>query len=453
MRKVFIAILFVLALLVGVGSMLGITPRYVLATPAVATGIGAKLLCSARYVSSFPAQQAFDDLVQYSPALQYLSVDYEDDTKTVSTSFFGLASSQAHFLPGIGCANEFDQVHERAALSTNELARLASHWPHGNRVESKQASMQALLEEILTQDNQLGLNTRALLLVHDGHILAEAYGQGSGPNTPLLGWSMAKSLMSVMLGNLALRGRLDPQRAPLFSSWANDSRRDIHLQDLLHMSDGLAFSEEYNPGDDATAMLFTEPSASAYALGKPLIHPPGTHFNYSSGTANLLSRLYFEHTGGNLQAAYDDYVENIFIPMSFQDAIFETDASGVFVGSSYFYASARDWARLGQLMLNEGEINGRRIVSKEWVAQSTAANATENNKAYGYQWWLNDGGNSLRWPDLPSDSFAATGNRQQYLMVVPSMQAVIVRLGWTSGSYPANEHFSRILDAVEASGQ
>jgi len=453
MRKIFVTVLFAVLLIAGVGTMLGITPRYVLAAPSVATGIGAKLLCSARYVSEFSEQQAFEDLVQYSPILQYLNVGYDDANRAVTASFFGLNTTTARYMPGLGCANEFEQVHGRDEFMPHQPARLASHWPHGNRVETTSAPLQILLEDILAQDNQLGLNTRALLLVHEGKIVAEAYGQGSGPNTPLLGWSMAKSLMSVMLGNLVLRGRLDPQHTPLFSEWEGDGRRDIRLQDLLHMSDGLAFSEQYNPGDDATAMLFTAPSAAAYALAKPLNHPPGTHFNYSSGTANLLSKLYFEHTGGTLQSAYDDYVENIFIPLSFQDAVFETDASGVFVASSYFYASARDWARLGQLMLNGGEINGRRIVSKDWVMHSSAANDTENNKAYGYQWWLNDGGPTLRWSELPKDSYAAQGNRQQYLMVVPSMQAVIVRLGWTSGNYPVNEQFARILSAVATSEQ
>jgi len=451
MHKTLVVLLFVLLVIVGVGAMLGITLRYVLATPSIATGIGSKILCSARYVSSFSAPLAFEDLAQYSPALQYLQVDYDDAAQTVTTSLFGLSTTKAQYLPGIGCANEFSEVHNRDGLVPSEPTRLASHWPHGNRVESTDAPMKALLEEILAEDNKLGLNTRALLLVHEGQIVAEAYGQGSGPNTPLLGWSMAKSLMSVMLGNLVLRDKLDPQQTPLFSEWAHDARRDIHLQDLLHMSDGLEFSEQYNPGDDATAMLFTESSASAYALDKPLLHPPGTHFNYSSGTANILSKLYFDHTGGTLQSAYDDYAENILTPMSFQDAVFETDASGIFVGSSYFYASARDWARLGQLMLNGGEINGRRIVSKDWVAHSTTPNDSENNQAYGYQWWLNDGGPTLRWPDLPTDSFAAQGNRQQTLMVLPSRDAVIVRLGWTSGNYPVNENFAKVLDAVTAS--
>jgi len=451
MRRILITILLVLLLVAGAGSMVGITPRYLAAVPSVGTGIGAKLLCSARYISHFSEQQAFDDLVQYSPALQYLKVDYDDEHKSVTTSLFGLSTTTARFLPGIGCANEYPQVHIRDELVPDRIAELTSRWPEGNGVETIDTPLQSLLEDVLAEDNQSGLNTRALLLVHNGQIVAEAYGQGSEPDTPLLGWSMSKSLMSVMLGNLVLRDKLDPTHTPLFSQWSGDARRDIQLQYLLHMSDGLEFSEEYNPGDDATAMLFTEPSAAAYAMSKPSRYPPGTYFNYSSGTANLLSQLYFDHTGGSLQTAYNDYIENIYGPMSFQNAIFETDASGVFVGSSYFYASARDWARLGQLMLNGGEINGHRIVSSTWVAQSIVPNGTENEKAYGYQWWLNQGDPSLRWPDLPVDAFAAQGNRQQVLMVVPSAEAVIVRLGWTSGSYPVNDNFATILAAVAVS--
>lgn len=448
MRKVVVAFAFLVLLITGVASLNGITPRYVLAAPSVASGIGAKLLCSAHYVSGFSVERGFEDLVQYSPALRYLTVEYDEAQRSVSASFFGISKTTAKYQDGIGCANQYPQQSARETLEPNDIARLASVWPHGNRVDFIQPPMQGLLEEILAQDNQQGLNSRALLVVQDGQIIAEVYGQDSGPNTPLLGWSMTKSLMSVMLGNLELRGKLDMEKTPVFSQWSDDGRRDIRVEDLLHMSDGLDFSEQYDPGDDATAMLFTEPSASLYTMQKPLSHIPGTYFNYSSGTANLLSKLYFDNTGGSLQSAYDDYIENIYIPMSFQDAILETDASGVFVGSSYFYASARDWARLGQLMLNKGEINGRRIVSREWVAKSIAANETENNRAYGYQWWLNSGNTDLRWPDLPADSFAAQGNRQQVLMVIPSSRTVIVRLGWTSGNYPINENFARILGAV-----
>lgn len=301
---------------------------------------------------------------------------------------------------------------------------------------------------MVSQDNDIGLNTRALLVVKNGDIIAETYAQGAGPDTPLLGWSMAKSLMSVMLGNLAYRGLLDADEMPGFDSWADDERADIRIRDLLTMTDGLDFSEQYNPGDDATAMLFTEASASGYAIGRPALHPPGTHYNYSSGSANILSRVYFNRTGGTLADSLADYRRHIAGPMSFQHAVFEPDARGVLVGSSYFYASTRDWARLGQMMLQGGVLNGERVVSEDWVAQSTRPNNSDNQKAYGYQWWLNTGNAALRWPDLPADAYAARGNREQRLMVIPSQNLVIVRLGWTSGSYPTNDRFTEIVEAL-----
>lgn len=447
MRKVLTSLALSLLILVGTTSLLGVTPNYVMSAPDIGGGIGAKLLCSAVYVSGFGKAQAFTDLEQYSPLLRYLDVQYDDNARTVQASLLGMGKTTALYLPGLGCANEYPDEHARNTLQPQPMAHLDSRWPHGNRVDSIQPQTQALIDNLVAEDNREGLNTRALLVVHRGQIVAESYAQGAGPNTPLIGWSMSKSLTSVMLGNLLLRGKLDITQRPVFTQWSQDARRDISLQNMLQMSDGLSFSERYSPGDDVSTMLFTQASITDYALARPLEHPPGVHFNYSSGTANLLARVYYDHTGGSLQTAYDDFMENIALPLSFQDAVFETDAEGVFVGSSYFYASARDWARLGQLMLNGGEINGRRVVSEDWVAQSTAPNSSENNRAYGYQWWLNGGGDDLRWPDLPADVFAAQGNRQQVLMVLPAQELVMVRLGWTSGSYPINERMARIAES------
>ncbi|MFT5843709.1 MAG: CubicO group peptidase (beta-lactamase class C family), partial [Pseudohongiellaceae bacterium] len=145
------------------------------------------------------------------------------------------------------------------------------------------------------------------------------------------------------------------------------------------------------------------------------------------------------------QGNYDAYMESIHQALAFQNAIFEVDASGVFMGSSYLYASARDWARIGQLMLNGGTINGARIMTEDWVSRATTPNTSENQRAYGYQWWLNRGNEELRWSDMPADAYSAQGNRQQYLMVIPSLDLVIVRLGWTAGGYPVNEIFSEII--------
>ncbi len=446
MKKIIATAIIVFALAFAFAS--GITPTYVVNAPGVATGIGAKLLCSSRYVSGLSPQQSYDDLVQYSSILQYLDVDYDESEKTVTTSLFGLGRTTASYYPGVGCYTDFEGFEARANANLQPMPVFNSRWPHGTRVDTIDVEMQRQLSAMVSQDNGNGLDTRALLVVKNGDIVAEAYAQGAGPETPLLGWSMAKSLMSVMLGNLAWRGLLDVDEAPGLEGWAGDERADIRIRDLLTMTDGLDFSEVYEPGSDATSMLFTEPSASGYAIGRPALHPPGTQFNYSSGTANILSRIYFNRTGGTLASSLADYRQHIAGPLSFQHTVFEPDARGVLVGSSYFYASARDWARLGQMMLQGGVLNGKRIVSEAWVEQSTRPNSSRNQKDYGYQWWLNTGESSPRWPDLPADAYAAQGNRQQSLMVIPSENLVIVRLGWTSGEYPANERFAQIVEAL-----
>jgi CubicO group peptidase (beta-lactamase class C family) len=449
MKKLIPTVIIMLLLAVLFGN--GITPAYIISAPGVASGMGAKLLCSARYVSGFSQQQAFADLVKYSAVLDRLDVSYDEEARTVRTSFFGMAPTTASYIEGLGCANDYNGYSQRSDLSHAALPVLTSRWPHGNRVETIDNTLQSLTDALIAQDNSAGLDTRALLVVHEGNIVAESYAQGATADTPLLGWSMAKSLTAVMIGNLEYRGLLNADAAAGFEQWQNDNRRDITIKQLLTMTDGLDFSEAYNPGDDATAMLFTEPSSSDYALARSLAEQPGSHFNYSSGTANILSRLHFETTGGTLAASMQDYRTHIAVPLSFQHSVFETDASGVFMGSSYLYASARDWARLGQMMLNNGVLNGVRLVSEQWVVQSVQPNNSLNSQAYGYQWWLNSNGSgtAVRWPELPVDAYAAQGNRQQFIMIIPSTNTVIVRLGWTSGAYPASSRFAQIVQALQ----
>ncbi|MFM1896207.1 MAG: hypothetical protein RLZZ385_1281, partial [Pseudomonadota bacterium] len=380
--------------------------------------------------------------------LSNLSIAYDDQARTVTTTLFGLSPTTASFQEGVGCALDFSGSDRPHISTSSDLPDAQALWPAGDLTGAPDPSLQSTLEAMLAADNDAGLNTRALLVVKQGAIVAEAYGQGATTDTPLLGWSMAKSLTSVMLGNLEYRGLLDIGEPPGFEVWQDDDRRDITVRDLLTMTDGLGFAEAYDPGDDATAMLFTEPSAANYVLQQPLEHRPGTVFNYSSGTANLLAYLHYLRTGADPASAHRDFLDHIYRPLGMQNAVFETDASGVFVGSSYFYAPARDWARLGQLMLNNGEINGRRIVREDWVARSVTPNTSGNEKAYGFQWWLNRGDEGLRWPSLPADAFAAQGNRQQWLMVIPSEQLAIVRLGWTAGSYPADSRFADLVSAA-----
>ena len=439
-----IAILVLTLLLILANTRLS---SFIIKGPAVATGMGAKLLCSAEHVMASDRQQAFDDVAQYSPVFGQLSVDYDASLPGVTTSLFGIKESTAIFRPGIGCAIEFPNESARYRVVTRPLPASDAPWPAGSTVNSANPRLQAAVTELVNRDNTQGLNSRALLVAHRGEIVAEAYAQGATAHTPLLGWSMAKSFTAILLGNLEMRGMIDLNAAPDFPEWSNDSRSDIRINHLLTMTDGLDFSEQYNPGDDSTRMLFTEPSASDYVLSKSALHEPGTHFNYSSGTANLLARIYGD-TLGSPQAAYDHMVDAVFTPMGFQHATLEMDAAGHFVGSSYLYASARDWARMGQLVLNGGTLNGHRIVTEQWVTRATQPNTSANEKAYGFQWWLNSGDDELRFPDLPGEAFFANGNRQQVVMVFPKQQTVIVRLGWTEGSYPVNDRFREILSEL-----
>ena len=213
-------------------------------------------------------------------------------------------------------------------------------------------------------------------------------------------------------------------------------------------------------------MLFTVNDAAAVGLatemaldsdGTQLV--PGTHQAYSTATSILLSKLMMNKLGGTVQANIDNLHENILQKMGMRNINFGTDPSGLFSGGSYLSASARDLARIGQLMLNGGSINGNEIVTSEWVARAIAPNSSENKNDYGYQFWLNTGhtdeetGNWIKkWPALPDNTYSAMGAFGQFSTVFPSQNMVIVRMGWTLPGvfeeYPANENFSRILDVA-----
>ncbi len=438
-------IVAVIAVLAGLLTLAGVSPLSLPASIETGTGMSAKLACSARHLSGLDAEQIREDLASYGPALEAVSIDYDDRRGEARASLPGFSATARH-RPGLGCALDIGDTGALDALRVPELAPAEGPWPRGDEVTTLREPLQSRAAAMLAEDNAAGLETRALLVVMDGAVAAEAYAPGFAPDTPLLGWSMGKTLTSVLIGHLAYTGRLDPEERALFDAWSADDRRDIRVEDLLQMSSGLDFDETYAPGSDATHMLFAAHSASEVALGSVPAYPPGTHFAYSSGTTNLLMRLFAERLGGP-QAALDTLYRDVLGPLGMRHTIVEPDPSGIFVGSSYVYATARDWARLGLLLVNGGELDGRRIVSEDWVRRARQPNRSANDPRYGYQLWLNGGGSERRWAGLPDDAFAMLGNRQQIVMMVPSRDAVIVRLGWSDGSYPVSDNFAALLDA------
>ncbi len=430
-------------------TFLRIPPWHLNQAIKVSTAIGAKLACSGRYISELSKQQIKQDIVSYSAANELLEITYDEQQKTVEAGLWGLHTSKARFRQGLGCTLEIGNTQALDNIQVPDLKREEGDWPKGHVVNTIIPEYQKEIQQLMLQDNQKGLDTRALLVVKDGHIIAETYGEGYSHDTRFLGWSMAKSMTAILMGQLALQGKVTLSDQNLFKAWQNDSRSTITVYDLLTMTSGLKFDETYMPGSDALRMLFDSHSASHVALQATLKHKPKQYFFYSSGTSNLLSRLFYARVGNYPQKNINYFYKHILQPLSMHHTIFELDPSGIFVGSSYMYASARDWARLGLLMNNHGLLNGHRLFSTAWGDKAKQINQSKNHPDYGFQFWLNTGTKKNRWEDLPEDAYAMMGNRSQVVMMIPSKNMVIIRLGWTAGRYPTNENFKQILDSSD----
>lgn len=445
-----IAVVGLCALLAwGAPSVLGFSLWQLGDALAVGAAMAAKLGCSSHFITRLDEQRIIDDLAGFSPVNRLLTMHYGE--RQVRASLLGLAEASATWRPGIGCTLDIGDTRPLDALVPAQLPEHDAPWPVGERVETIDPGVQAAVSRLLEQDNAAGLETRAVVVVRDGRIVAEGYADGIGPQTPLLGFSMGKSVTAVMIGRMQQLGLLPrDERAfdqrPLFAAWAGDARRDIRFVHLLQMTSGLKFDETYAPGSDSTRILFLAHSASDEAMRSPLEHPPGEHFQYSSGTTNLLSRFVHDRLGGS-QAQIDFFAREILAPLGMRHTVFEPDPSGVFVGSSYIYGSGRDWARLGLLLLDRGQFGGAQLLDPQWVDRAHALNEGTDDPRYGYQLWLNGAGDPQRWPELPGDAYGMAGNRGQHVMIVPSARAVLVRLGWTNGPYP-KENLARLLAAL-----
>jgi len=249
------------------------------------------------------------------------------------------------------------------------------------------------------------------------------------------------------VGILVKQGKLKVEDAAPILEWKNDSRSKISLHNLLQASSGLSWSESYfSPTADFHQMFIRSDDKGGYAASKELVHEPGSFFQYSSGTTNLISRM-IRHTVGD-EAYYKFPYENLFYKIGMNHALMEVDASGTFVASSYSFATARDWARFGMLYANDGVWNGERILPEGWVKYTvTPAPAAELGK-YGAQWWLNAGEKNnpamRKYPDLPRDAYWADGFEEQFVMVIPSKDLVVVRLGVSHHGFD----FSKLVNGV-----
>ncbi|MBL8722451.1 MAG: serine hydrolase [Planctomycetes bacterium] len=427
----------------------------------VAAAYAAKVTASALFVSGrtldsvlaeeLAPDRPLDALI--GPLLQF-AVDR--DAGTVTCTLAG-AKATAVATRNLGCTLATATVPV-ALLRRRVAPDVPSNAPHPNTVDwpvgertpdlpAKDANVDAAAlaravdAAFAEPEGKTKVRTRALVVVCRGRIVAERYAPGYTATMPLPGWSMTKTLVGALVGIAVGNGTLDLEAELAVPEWpAADPRRDLRLPDLLGMSSGLAWRESYDdPSSDALRMLFASGDHAATQASQPREVPPGTRFRYSSGTTNLICRelrtAFARGDRGGDRAYWAMPRQELFRPLAMHTAVLETDPSGTFVGSSYGFACARDWARFGMLLLGDGTFAGRRVLPAGWVARMAAPSPASAGR-FGSHLWLNadpdgDGPRERQWPALPADLVHLDGHEGQYVAVFPTQQIVVVRLGCT----------------------
>ena len=235
---------------------------------------------------------------------------------------------------------------------------------------------------------------------------------------------MTKSITATYFGILQKQGKINVNNSAPIAEWKNDERKNITINDLLHMNSGLEWEEKYDKISDATKMLFQDKDMTKTQIDKPLVGTPNNTWNYSSGTSNLLSGILRKQFKSH-QEYLDFWYSSLIDKIGMNSMIVETDMSGNFVGSSYGWATTRDWSKFGLLYLHKGNWNGEQIFEESWTKYvSTPTNTSNGN--YGAHFWLNAGG---RFPDAPRDMYSCNGYQGQMVFIIPSLDMVFVRMG------------------------
>lgn len=410
-------------------------------------GFGAKVLGSQVFLAG---RDPDDVLARELADFGWIDFDVDREARTVDARVFGGWLAHRHafatealgfpevvlvpLLVGNGRRTVAGSGKEAAAVREARQAFAAqptadAPWPAGNAApEAASPALQRAVDRAFapTAAEVPIARTSAVLVVHRAHLVAERYAAGYGPATRLHGWSMTKSVLATLCGILAGDGDLKLGASAPIAHWRTDARAVITTEHLLTMSSGLYWHEAYDrPESPAIRMLFGVPDMAQHAAAVPLAHVPGEVWYYSSGTTVVLSDIVREITrpdGGPAAFA----TRRLFAPIGARSFVIETDWTGTPVGSSYGWATARDWARFGLLYLQDGEWNGERILPDGFVDRATAPAPAAPNANYGMHWWLNAGG---RFDGVPRDAYFANGFAGQWVIVIPSRDAVIVRMG------------------------
>lgn len=409
-----------------------------------ATGLVSHQLCSAVFVSGLDPDQFYREAIgpMLSPAGFLFSHTVDREHAQVTARVAGIAESQAVYRAPLGCVLVHGALPAPVqTAAANPAAGLLPAIAPREVVETADLLFRSALERAFAEpDSAPHRWTKAVVVVHEGHVLAERYAPGFGVDTPIAGWSATKSVTNALLGILVQQGRLKMDEPAPIAAWAGaaDPRHAITPDHLLRMTSGLEIGQSLTSGplsmfDPSAQMLFVEPDMAAFAERAPVNAAPGKRWNYTDANTLLLSRIVRDQAGGDAASVHAFMRRELFDRLGMEHVTMELDASGTAIGSSHMLASARDWARLGMLYLNDGIVGGVRVLPQGWVDYSATQTPGSEMFGYGAGFWTNRGqGAAANWRvsnGMPADSFMALGNFGQYVVIIPSKRLVIVRLG------------------------
>jgi CubicO group peptidase (beta-lactamase class C family) len=406
----------------------------------VATGYVAHNICVKTFVSGLDPQTIFAEASDRSGIrlLRHVLVFQLDRTgRTVDASALGLFRSRAVFHEGLGCVEQHGSKppyllrSDIEALKTPKTPPLLPEIAGPAVVEPSDPALRAALDHAFEEPADPPFRrTKAVVVLHDGKVIAERYAPGIGVDTPLLGFSMTKSVVNALIGILTQQGLVTPSMPAPIPEWhgADDPRREIEVEHLMRMTSGLDL-DETNSGFDPSSRMFLQDDTAAYAVDARMIAPPGTRWHYSSPTTQILARIVRDAVGGPEQTLALAWRE-LFNPLGMRNVTLEFDGAGTLQGSTYMLASARDWAKFGLLYLNDGVVGGKRILHEDWVDFCAAA-TLDTDYAAGF--WTNrsehpNAKGRVRL-GIPHDAFFASGDLGQRIVIMPSQHLVVVRLG------------------------
>jgi CubicO group peptidase (beta-lactamase class C family) len=438
-----------------------------------ALGLASHHLCAGLWVvgrdnARTPEAVIAEDIARF-PQFRWqdeYSYTVSETMHTVTVSSAAIGSRSAQYSGDQGCAilpagatGVFFQPRDVVAEAVRDTAR---EWPTGDRnaharvagVDS--AALAAMLTWAFDDANlRRPQNTRGVVVVHGGRIIAERYARGWGPYSPQLSWSMGKSIAATLIGVLVQEGALRVDEPAPVAEWQGerDPRRHIRIADLLHMSSGLDFDNlglspatSYIAANEHFRIYFDALDVAAHAVNQPPRFEPGAVWRYRNSDPLTLMTI----ARRTVEARSEDFLSfpqrRLFDRIGARSFVLETDAWGNFIITGFDFGGTRDWARLGLLYLRDGVWDGDRILPAGWAEFVSSPAPGDPSRGYGGLFWVNRGGAMER---LPADAYWMAGYMGQTTMIIPSRDLVVVRHGPSAGDGGYFEELvARVLDAI-----